>query len=227
MKKPIAEFLSLLFAGALLLPWFAGQVVGAFAAFATVGNSLPVVLLFGHALATALLWMAVSWACKRWPKAAPPSPSVGAFSLKDAMRLGGLMFAGYAIHHIFVKVTGQRQEHYMQQVMALPGWQFAVAVGAASFLVPLSEELAFRHVLSGLPSAPAPELNVGGWFRILVAVFVFACIHRQYEFLSTFVLLIWVAIVCMWARWKTGGLALPVALHGFASILALIFNCFY
>lgn len=85
-------------------------------------------------------------------------------------------------------------------------------------VVPISEELAFRHFfLSVVP------FNRGGSYKVVAVILsatVFTLMH-SYEYWATNALMFFLAIVFAVARIKSGGLLLPMILHGFASSIGL------
>lgn len=227
MNNLLEKSRGLFLAGVLVALWFATQLFGAFLGYAVFGNAMAPLMLISHGLAVCVLWALLARARAKHVRAAPAAVIRGTVQARDVLLLGSLMLVGYAAHQAYVIAVGQPQEDYMRKVMALSPDQLAIVVATAALIVPISEELAFRHVLPGLPAEPAPRLDAFSAIRVGLAILVFACLHLQYHFLSTFVLLMWVASLCMLARWKTGGMVLPVALHGFASLLALAFNLLY
>nr|WP_231390719.1 MULTISPECIES: CPBP family intramembrane glutamic endopeptidase [Pseudomonas] len=92
-------------------------------------------------------------------------------------------------------------------------------------LAPLGEELAFRHFLLNLFPFRKPLWAV---VAIVVSALAFAAIHLQYTFRSTVVLLFILALMLAYARIRTGGLLVPMAMHACASTLALaMYPLFY
>ncbi|MCS5514715.1 CPBP family intramembrane metalloprotease [Pseudomonas qingdaonensis] len=90
---------------------------------------------------------------------------------------------------------------------------------------PLGEELAFRHFLLNLFPFRKPLWAV---VAIVVSALAFAAIHLQYTFRSTVVLLFILALMLAYARIRTGGLLVPMAMHACASTLALaMYPLFY
>ena len=92
-------------------------------------------------------------------------------------------------------------------------------VGMVIILAPLGEELAFRHFLLNLFPFGKP---LWAGVAIVVTALAFASIHLQYTFKSTVVLLFVLALMLAYARVKTGGLLVPMAMHACASLLALV-----
>ena len=220
LLEKFGGFLALL----LMVGWFAIQTFGGQAGTALFGNSTPVRLLAGHTLAALFLWVAIRAVLSRSEKAGVKPIQIGSVRRNDVLILGGLMLAGYALERLYTALFGIQAETYMQGLLSLPSWQLALMLVTVILVAPISEELLFRHVLPGLPAEPAPKIGRGIWVRMILSALLFMLVHSQYQQTSTLLLMLWVAIVCTAARWKTGGLALPVGLHGFASVLALGFQ---
>jgi hypothetical protein len=85
-----------------------------------------------------------------------------------------------------------------------------------ALLGPVYEELWFRGVL------------LGGWLEdmdprwaIALSSVAFAFIHDQYG--GSLLITLWIGLTLGWARWKSEGLLLPVALHcGWNAAMALL-----
>lgn len=223
MNNLIEKIRGVVLAVVMAAGWLLLQVLGAYFA----GEHLAWRMLLSHGVAAIALWLMLRWGQAKFPRYAPAPITRGSIQTRDVLILGSLMFLGYAANYLFAMVVGQPQEPYMHVVMSLGVGDLAMVVFAAAVIVPMSEELVFRHVLPGLTAEPAPRLELLAIVRVVAAIAVFVWGHNQYQFVSTMVLLGLVAMLCMVARWKTGGLLLPVALHGFASLLALAFNAIY
>jgi uncharacterized protein len=185
-------------------------------------------IISGHAGASVVLLAVLAVLGRFWKSSGLALPTWGRVSAQDWAR-GLLATLGlYLLHHLFVMARHQPQEPWMAQVAGLGTMDYLImAVGVAT-VVPVSEEVMFRQILSRLPSDPAPRINARLVVCMLLSCAAFAGMHySQYQFVSTMALVGAVGVVCMWARWRTGGLALPVVLHGFASLLALAFNALY
>lgn len=208
----------------LMLGWFVAQTFGGLAGTALFGAATPVRLFAGHTLAALFLLGTIRAVLSCSEKAGVTLIRFGNVQRADVLILGGMMFAGYALERLFTALCGIQAETYMQDLLSLPPWQLSLMLVTVILVAPISEELLFRHVLPGLPAEAAPKIGRGTWVRMILSALLFMWIHSQYKQTSTLLLMLWVAVVCTAARWRTGGLALPVGLHGFASILALGFH---
>lgn len=87
-------------------------------------------------------------------------------------------------------------------------------------LPPIVEELAFRHfLLSVLP------FKANRWIAsiaIVITALFFAFQHRQYAYMTSYLLLFALGVVFARARIRSGGMVLPIALHSYAIGFALI-----
>lgn len=185
-------------------------------------------ILSGHAAASVVLLFVLALLGRLWKSSGLTLPTWGRVSPQDWAR-GLLATLGlYLLHHLFVMARHQPQEPWMAQVAGLNTMDYLImAVGVAT-VVPVSEEVMFRQILSRSPSDPRPTIDARLGVSMALSCAAFAGMHySQYQFASTMVLVGAVGVVCMWARWRTGGLALPLVLHGFASLLALAFNALY
>lgn len=210
-------------------------LVGCFVAsyYVTEGNellktsSVPLRLLAAQGV-SALIALGALWLFSRWtPALGFHPPRIGLASRRDWLYGLGAMLVLYTLHHAFVMARDQQQEAWMAQIMAMDWMSFVLLAVVSTTVVPLNEELLFRQVLPGMPAQPLAKLMGATLFRVALAIWLFWFVHTQYEHTSTRLLVGAVGAVCMWARWRTGGLALPIALHGFASALAFGFNALY
>lgn len=85
---------------------------------------------------------------------------------------------------------------------------------AVPLVVPVVEEILFRGLFYG-----AFEKRWGIRGAILGSAFVFACVHLQ---MVGFVYLFFIGVILAWARWRSGSLGLPIALHGLNNATALL-----
>lgn len=129
----------------------------------------------------------------------------------------------YLLAYNYAALVGQPPEPFMLQFMAMLDAGSLVdrllLVGMVIILAPLGEELAFRHFLLNLFPFRKP---LWAGVAIVVTALAFASIHLQYTFKSTVVLLFVLALMLAYARVKTGGLLVPMAMHACASLLALV-----
>ena len=85
---------------------------------------------------------------------------------------------------------------------------------AVPFVLPVIEEILFRGLFYG-----AFEKRWGIRGAILGSAFVFACVHLQ---VVGFVYLFCIGVILAWARWRSGSLGLPIAIHGLNNATALL-----
>lgn len=135
----------------------------------------------------------------------------------------------YLLAYNYAAWVNQPPEPFMLQFMTLLGAGSPVdrllLAGMVIILAPLGEELAFRHFLLNLFPFKKP---LWALVAIVVTALAFASIHLQYTFTSTVVLLFILALMLAYARVKTGGLLVPMAMHACASGLALgLYPLFY
>lgn len=223
-KQDGSTMVGYLVAWALALVWLLVSIeVGGLVPF----MSQAVRIVSGHAAAAVALLVALAILARFWKSLGLVLPALGTYSRQDWGR--GLLatFGLYLAHHVFVLSRHQPQEPWMAQVAGFNTLNYLIMAAGAITVVPLSEEVMFRQILSRLPAKPMPRIDVRLGVAMAVACLAFAAMHYQYQFASTIVLVGAVGVVCMWARWRTGGLALPIALHSFASLLALAFNALY
>lgn len=127
--------------------------------------------------------------------------------------------AAYVAQHLWRCANGVAPEPYMDLVLMGTPLELGVRMAALFVLVPLSEELAHRHVLMG-----SLGWERGGWRRWLALLAVslwFSLIHGQYGNPSTFVLLFCVACILAWARMASRSVLVPMLLHALAVGMAL------
>ena len=124
----------------------------------------------------------------------------------------------------FASVNPVQLENRLQRIHADADWKtfHRFLLGSrlrSQTIAPLGEELAFRHFLLNLFPFRKP---LWAGVAIVVTALAFASIHLQYTFKSTVVLLFVLALMLAYARVKTGGLLVPMAMHACASLLALV-----
>ena len=90
---------------------------------------------------------------------------------------------------------------------------------AVPLVLPMIEEILFRGLFYG-----AFEKRWGIRGAILSSAFVFACVHLQ---LVGFAYLFCVGVILAWARWRSGSLGLPIAIHGLNNATALLALTFF
>ena len=89
---------------------------------------------------------------------------------------------------------------------------------AVPLVLPMVEEILFRGLFYG-----AFEKRWGVRGAILGSAFVFACIHLQ---VVGFVYIFCIGVILAWARWRSGSLGLPIAIHGLNNATALLLLTF-
>lgn len=189
-------------------------IVGQFTPGTQHGYSVPV--QFGL---PALLLLAAFAAHKRW--CFPDIRFVG--DVRRSVVVQGLV----AVTIIYLAVYGAalwmgqpREPRMMRLYDGLTPVQIAVMLASMPILVPVVEELVFRHfLLSVLP------FKKNGWVAgvaVVVMAVLFALGHTSYEYTTTYVLLFALGVVLALARIRTDGLALPMGLHAYAIVFALV-----
>jgi len=124
----------------------------------------------------------------------------------------------YAISEIIEWVQGIPLEPWLSFVTNADLSQLIFIALLAIVVAPISEELAFRHFL--LAALPFKRNRFYTVSAVLVGATVFMLMH-SYEFWVTNVLMFLLAVVFAIARIKTGGLLLPILLHGAAGALGM------
>jgi len=85
---------------------------------------------------------------------------------------------------------------------------------AVPLVLPVIEEILFRGLFYGVF-----EKRWGIRGAILGSAFLFACVHLQ---VVGFVYLFCIGVILAWARWRSGLLGLPIAIHGLNNATALL-----
>lgn len=142
----------------------------------------------------------------------------GAFSRKDCMIGLAMVIAAYVFTEAANFIQGVPLEPWLGFLSeASPAELVSIAL-VVIVVVPISEELAFRHFfLSVVP------FNRGGTYMVvavLLTAALFTWMH-SYEYWATNALMFVLAIIFAAARIKSGGLLLPIILHGSASATGL------
>ncbi|NER59039.1 CPBP family intramembrane metalloprotease [Pseudomonas sp. MAFF212428] len=195
------------------------QIVGAF----VFGKDMDFILaLFGaHLVACAVIGGLYLWLRRNGP---------AGHAFKGANFSGKALWLGlssvvvvYLLAYNYAALVAQPPEPFMLQFMSMLDSGSLVdrllLVGMVIILAPVGEELAFRHFLFNLFPFKQP---LWALLAIVVTALAFASIHLQYTFKSTVVLLFVLALMLAYARLKTGGLLVPMAMHACASTLALV-----
>ena len=208
-----------------LLLYFVAQFVGAF----LFAKDMDFVLaLFGAHLVACAVIGGLYLLLRRNPLAGHAFK--GAHFSYKALWLGlTSVVVIYLLAYNYAALVNQPPEPFMLQFMAMLGagslLDRALLVSMVIVLAPLGEELAFRHFLLNLFPFKKPQWAL---VAIVVSALAFASIHLQYTFKSTVVLLFILALMLAYARVKTGGLLVPMAMHACASLLALaMYPLFY
>jgi membrane protease YdiL (CAAX protease family) len=131
------------------------------------------------------------------------------------------VLALYSVEFGYEQLTAQPPEIWVQQLLMLPPLQLASAFFTILILAPVSEEIIFRGIILNVFRTSRTWTL---WAGVVIIALVFAAIHTQYRHLSTLMELMVLSAIFAWARFRSGGLALPVMLHAFASALAVIFT---
>lgn len=91
-----------------------------------------------------------------------------------------------------------------------PIWIVVLLCVIIAVVAPIYEELLFRGVMFGFLVQSKAQNRL--WLSIIVSSALFVVAHGQYEAFGLCLIFV-LALLFAWARAKTGGLALPIALH--------------
>lgn len=197
---------------ALIGLYFAVQVVSYF-----VLNGLfdmPIgTLLMSTTLLTAVLMMGVVLALAKYRQAFAVYVGTGIGRAKD----WAVGFLGLAVFWVVSeglgKVFDKSPMDFMGEILA--NADVGLVVFVVVVVAPIYEELLFRGAIFGrlYGKARLPTIkDKPFWQAGAVSAVLFALVHMQYDWFG-FGLILLLAFLLAWARAKTGGLALPIALH--------------
>jgi membrane protease YdiL (CAAX protease family) len=132
--------------------------------------------------------------------------------------------AAYGVKHAWSVFHGVPQEPFMATLyLGKSTLQVFVFLVTAVTIVPLAEELAFRHFLLG--SLPYRRSKFWAATSAFGTALVFAAGHMpQYQYHSTEAFILLLGFMFAAARIATGGLVLPVVLHAEAAAIGLLLN---
>lgn len=127
----------------------------------------------------------------------------------------------YVATNVAEVALGQPREPTMASLYLLktPA-QNVVMIISLLVLPPIVEELAFRHFL--LSVLPFNANRMIAAIAVVTTSLLFSVQHQNYDYLTTYLLLFALGVVFSRARIRTGGVALPIALHSYAIAFALI-----
>lgn len=145
-------------------------------------------------------------------------PVVGAVSGRICLAALLTVAALYAVTELIEWLQDIPLEPWLSFVTNANASQLAVIAVLAIIAAPISEELAFRHFL--LAALPFKRNLLYAFLTVLGGAFVFMLMH-SYEFWMTNLLMFLLAIVFAIARIRTGGLIVPILMHGTASAIGL------
>jgi membrane protease YdiL (CAAX protease family) len=178
--------------------------------------SYPVVVSYGP---WAVLMLGLFAAHKRIVY--PDLRFIGTISGREAMRWIAVMTVIYLALYATTLWFGQPREPFMRGLyMARTPVQNAILIGSLLVLPPIVEEIAFRHfLLSVLPFRAGRKTAA---VAILATAAFFALQHHAYMYVSTYLLLFAVGVVLALARIRSDGMLLPIGLHSYSVVLALV-----
>lgn len=152
---------------------------------------------------------------------------VGTISKRLALTTVVAVLATYLTAYGVDWLLGNHQEQFMETLFRFQTTpaQMVTTLAALVLLVPIAEELMFRHfILSIFPF----QINV--WWATGAVIFsaaVFTVMHVQYDYWTTYATLAVFALIVGVARVLSGGVALPMFLHSFAVVISLSVNSLY
>lgn len=157
----------------------------------------------------------------------PHMAFVGTMSKPLVLTTGGAVLATYLAAHGVAWLLGLPREPSMQTLFRFQTTpvQHIVVVASLLVLVPIAEELLYRHFVLSV----FPWQNNAWWAfaGVLASAGLFTAIHDHYVYWTTYATLFLFAFIVGVARVASGGLALPVLLHLFAVVIALALNSLY
>lgn len=140
-------------------------------------------------------------------------------SLQWLIGLTALIFC-YVAGYIVTFAMGYPRELVMQGLgLGMTSYQYVVMICSLVVLPPIVEELAYRHFI--FSTIPFENSRWIAGVAILVTAGLFGAAHTGYMYMPTKVLIFSLGLVLGWARWVSGGLLFPVALHASAEVIAL------
>ena len=126
------------------------------------------------------------------------------------------VFIIYLVSTAYDLLSGTHQEIWVKLMVQAP-WPYAIPVFLTILvLAPLGEEIAFRGYLA---NAFPLEKKWGVIASAFVTATLFSYIHFQYAHLVSFLEIVALGFVFIWARIRSGGLGLPIFLHFLAGVL--------
>lgn len=117
-----------------------------------------------------------------------------------------------------------REQTMVQHYAGKTPFQVGVMILAMLIVVPVSEELGFRHFLLGL--LPFNRSVLLGGIAVSLSSALFMYVH-SYNHLPTMLLMFALGVVFAVARIVSGGMLAPVALHAFAVLLGLSIDALF
>lgn len=214
-KNPVAGVITVIVA-ALAIAWLWFVILGKASYWTTLHFGYSYHLLGEH-LAGCCFLIVTGIAYHRW--VAPLG--IGRVTLHGSIAPAVAVFAVYTIDYAYGKITGQPAESWVVELLNQPLWPLVSVFITILLLAPLGEEIMFRGVLLNVFRTSRPWTI---WPGAIVIAVVFAAAHPQYRNLSTILELAALSVIFSWARLRSGGLALPVLLHSFAAVLAVIYT---
>ncbi|HCA3195747.1 TPA: CPBP family intramembrane metalloprotease [Klebsiella pneumoniae] len=214
-KSPVTGAISVI-AAALAIAWLWFEILAKASYWTTLHFSYSYHMMGEH-LAGCCFLIVTGIAYHRW--VAPIG--IGRVTLRGSLFPALAVFAVYTIDYAYGKMTGQPAESWVVELLSQPFWPLVSVFFTILFLAPLGEEILFRGVLLNIFRTSRPWSI---WLGAVVIAVGFAAVHPQYRNLSTLLELAALSVIFSWARLRSGGLALPVLLHSFAAVLAVIYT---
>lgn len=139
---------------------------------------------------------------------------------RSSLSPAAAIFAVYFLDYSYSKLDGYSPETWVIDLLNQPLEQLISVFFTILLFAPIGEEIVFRGILLNVFRTSRKWTT---WVGVVVIALLFAAIHTQYQKLSTFLEMMVLSAIFSWARMRSGGLALPVLLHAFASLLAVFF----
>lgn len=212
-RHPVVGAISVL-AVAVMTAWVWLEILSVAGNWARTQFPFGYHLMTVHLAGTAFL-LPVAMACHRWI-----SPiGIGRIRQRASILPAVAVFAVYAMEYGYGKLTGLPPEIWVVELLNQPLWPLLSVFLTILLLAPLGEEILFRGILLNVFRT---ERAWTYWSGVVIVSLIFGAVHSQYQNLSTIIEMVALSVIFAWARLRSGGLALPVLLHTFAAVLAVI-----
>lgn len=179
-----------------------------------IASGYPIIFYYGPALV--FLWLMFIVHRRTWFR---DIRFVGEVCRRDLLTGIAMITLLYVIEAAVEYLMGQPRETKMVSLYQFKSTsQIVVLVASLLVLPPFVEELAFRHFL--LSTLPFRANRVVGAIAIVATSLYFSYIHG-YQYWTTNVTIFLVGVTFGFARIRSNGMLLPIALHAYTIALAL------